>query len=1274
MRLHERLLGLTALFLSWASGSYAALPAGFTEQNLTRPDGAAWSEAVGMAFTASGRLFVWERGGSVWIIDPAARTTARFLDLRSEVAGYRDHGMLGFTLHPDYDHTGYVYALYVVERHHLVNCDSPREGAPVCGPNYIAGTHTPFTPTVGRIVRYRAVLPAGDTTYARATQIDPSSRQVLVGESYWFSDPNRLDPAKPRNTACPILHESHGVGSLVFGQDGTLLASCGDGASYSLTDLGPNGDTYFAQALTEGIILPKENVGAYRAQMVDSFSGKVIRIDPDSGDGISSNPFFDAAKPRSARSRVWALGLRNPYRFTLRPFSGSHNPLAGNPGVFYLGDVGWTTWEDLNLLRVGGQNFGWPAFEGQGSVSSYYNANVENLDAPNPLYNGTTCTRQYFYFRELIKQDTLSAPSWPNPCNAAQQITTADVFLHARPALDWRHGQNSSRFAAFNGVNAVAQPIGTVAPDGTTVAGTAFAGNTSTGGVWYTGTQFPAMYRNTYFHADYGAVWIKNFVFDDANVLKEVRSFGDNVGGVVALAMHPVNGDLYYIAWSAFVRRISYTPTQNVPPVAVAKVDKPFGASPLTVVFNANESTDPNGTALTYTWDFGDGSAPGTGATPSHTYTAAGITNFNATLTAHDPGGLTAPSTVLISVNNTPPTAQITSPVDGSLYSMAGATTYPLTATLADAQTGAATLSCSWLTVLHHNNHTHQDPPLTACSGTTVITPVGCDGQTYFFEVKLTVSDPQGLTTQKSAFVYPNCPGADTVPPSVPAGLSASAVSGSQINLSWTASTDNAAVTGYQVERCQGAGCVSFAPLTTVTGTTYSNVGVAGSTSYSYRVRATDAASNLSGYSNVASATTQTTQPPATVIRVNVGGPAYTDSAGNVWSADTGFNTGNALAWPANTAIAGTSDPALYRTERWDDVPAPELQYSFNVPNGTYQAKLHFAENYAPLFNVGQRVFDVRVENVLAIDNLDIFAQAGARTALIKTLTATVSDGQLNIQLVHQTEDPEINAIEIVSQATALDTVPPGATTGLTATATSASQVNLAWTAATDNIGVTGYQVERCQGAGCSNFALVTTVAGTSLSNTGLAGSTSYSYRVRARDAANNLGAYSAVASTTTPVAPATVIRVNVGGPAYTDTAGNVWSADTGFNTGNALSWPASTAIAGTSDPTLYRTERWDDVPAPELQYSFNVPNGTYQVRLHFAENYAPLFSVGQRVFDVRVEGGLAIDNLDIFAQAGARAALVKTVMATVTDGQLNIQLVHQTEDPELNAIEIVSQ
>ncbi|HBU08266.1 MAG TPA: hypothetical protein DEA99_03530 [Candidatus Omnitrophica bacterium] len=102
------------------------------------------------------------------------------------------------------------------------------------------------------------------------------------------------------------------------------------------------------------------------------------------------------------------------------------------------------------------------------------------------------------------------------------------------------------------------------------------------------------------------------------------------------------------------------------------------------------------------------------------------------------------------------------------------------------------------------------------------------------------------------------------------------------------------------------------------------------------------------------------------------------------------------------------------------------------------------------------------------------------------------------------------------------DTVAPSAPTGLVVTAVSSSQINLSWTASTDNIGVTGYRVERCQGSGCSNFAQIATPTGTSYSDTGLSASTVYAYRVRATDAAGNLSSYSGSASAATPALPDT--------------------------------------------------------------------------------------------------------------------------------------------------------
>ena len=136
--------------------------------------------------------------------------------------------------------------------------------------------------------------------------------------------------------------------------------------------------------------------------------------------------------------------------------------------------------------------------------------------------------------------------------------------------------------------------------------------------------------------------------------------------------------------------------------------------------------------------------------------------------------------------------------------------------------------------------------------------------------------------------------GLDTTPPTAPTVVGAAAPGSSQINLSWAAATDNVGVTGYRVERCQGTGCASFVQIATPAGTTFGDTGLTASTTYSYRVKAVDAATNVSvNYSTVANVATQAagtaTQPidgwtvtsngvPGTSI---VDTDGYTGEAGN---------------------------------------------------------------------------------------------------------------------------------------------------------------------------------------------------------------------------------------------------------------------------------------------------------------------------------------------------------------------------------------------------------
>ncbi|TPW11556.1 MAG: coagulation factor 5/8 type domain-containing protein, partial [Halothiobacillaceae bacterium] len=156
-----------------------------------------------------------------------------------------------------------------------------------------------------------------------------------------------------------------------------------------------------------------------------------------------------------------------------------------------------------------------------------------------------------------------------------------------------------------------------------------------------------------------------------------------------------------------------------------------------------------------------------------------------------------------------------------------------------------------------------------------------------------------------------------------------------------------------------------------------------------------------------------------------------------------------------------------------------------------------------------------------------------------------------------------------------------------------------------------------------------------------------------------------------------TVKRVLAGAAAaYTDSSGQLWATDASVvSGGNALIQPNTTVIdGGRFDPKLFMSERWG-TPA----YSFPVSNGQYAVNLYFVDTYAPTCATGARIFDVLVEGAVAISNLDIFAEAignsgvpGCKRGLVMTVPATVNDGVLNVTFAQKTQSPRISAIEIL--
>ena len=418
---------------------------------------------------------------------------------------------------------------------------------------------------------------------------------------------------------------------------------------------------------------------------------------------------------------------------------------------------------------------------------------------------------------------------------------------------------------------------------------------------------------------------------------------------------------------------------------------------------------------------------------------------------------------------------------------------------------------------------------------------------------------------------YSNTAGAitptpDTTPPSQPGTLTANAISGSEVDLSWGASTDNVAVTGYDIERCSGTSCTAFAQIATATATTYRDTSVSASNNYSYRVRAFDAAGNLSPYSNTAGATT----PAAPVGLVAAygfdegSGATVTDASGNgnngtisnaTWS--TAGKYGNALSFNGTNALLTIPDATSLHLssgmtlEAWVDpstVDATWRDVIYKANDNFYleatstngsapDGGLIAGGTYADAFGTAKLTANTWAFLTETYDGatLRLYVNGTQVAATAHTGAITTSTNPLQIggdSLYGQFFAGLIDNVRIYNVArtaaqiqtdestpvgsTGGDTTPPSQPGTLSASDISSSEIDLSWAASTDNVGVTGYDIERCTGAGCSNFAQIGTATGTTYKDTTVSATTVYSYRVRAFDAAGNLGPYTNTATTAT--------------------------------------------------------------------------------------------------------------------------------------------------------------
>jgi len=405
--------------------------------------------------------------------------------------------------------------------------------------------------------------------------------------------------------------------------------------------------------------------------------------------------------------------------------------------------------------------------------------------------------------------------------------------------------------------------------------------------------------------------------------------------------------------------------------------------------------------------------------------------------------------------------------------------------------------------------------------------------------------------------------------PSAPGNLTALATSNSQINLSWLAASESGGtISTYLVERCLGTGCTNFAQIGSSTSDTFNDTALAGGTVYTYRVRAEDTANLLGPYSNTATATTQgpttPTAPTNLVATAGTSAPVVAATQGYINSTSQATHTtaafdstgGDLIVLFASSHAGVTFTPSDSFGNAWISMAGPtstsvgfdlrsQVWYARNPtvgPNHTVTMNLSVAQPLvmsvivakgsnisSPIdaisvigSDLGSESLSITSPNITtaaANDLLVGFAkvsvgsvfQPGTGYTQQTAASSNYLDAETGVAATTGTYNATFTVdAQVTWQAVVAAVEPAGATTP--------NQVSLTWTAATETGGtISNYLVERCQGTGCSSFSQIGTSPIAAYSDTTVADSTIYSYRVRAEDTANNLGPYSSVVTITTP-------------------------------------------------------------------------------------------------------------------------------------------------------------
>ena len=427
------------------------------------------------------------------------------------------------------------------------------------------------------------------------------------------------------------------------------------------------------------------NGQALTAQNLDQLNGKILRINPTTGKGVPSNPFYQTANPGSVRSRVFAWGFRNPFRFTVDPTT----------GTLYVGDVGWNTWEMFQVFPLSAgnptvtRNAGWPCYEGG---------------------NGVT----------LVQPDFAASPITGPTCRSIYTPAQGGTGHGALPPLyGYRHSDPGGEF-----------------------------GSAIVGGPRYMGTSnYPSSYVGKVFIGDYARSRIQTFDLT-THVATDFGTPG-TWGSPVDIQIAP-DGNVAFLSFAASELDEIVANGSNNPPVAHASANQTTTtASSLTVNFSSAGSSDPDGNPITYSWNFGDGSAVSTAANPTHTYTT-GV--YEAVLTVKDSHAATGTARLQIDVGIQPPVVSFASPVTTLRFKIGD--TIPISIRAKSPQDGKlGGDSVSTKVEYWTGGHVYPVTEFIGVTGSFVAADQGF--QNAFYRITTTATDSAGLSTVKTRDVLP---------------------------------------------------------------------------------------------------------------------------------------------------------------------------------------------------------------------------------------------------------------------------------------------------------------------------------------------------------------------------------------------------------------------------------------------------------------------------------------------------------------------------------------